>query len=72
MVQLWQCVYGTPPDSPDYCNLEFTEKMAKVGLPCEKLYGRRLKYTVAEGGKYALARPQVNSQNLIGGLPVNS
>ncbi|MBP5977255.1 hypothetical protein HW132_32170 [Brasilonema sp. CT11] len=58
MVHLWQQIYGTPPGLSDYCNMEFTGKMAQVGLPCEKMYGRRLLHTVAEGGKYANACPE--------------
>jgi hypothetical protein len=58
MVHLWQEVYGTPPGLADYCNMEFTGKMSNIGLPCEKMYGRRLLHTVAEGGKYAAACPE--------------
>jgi hypothetical protein len=58
MVILWQHTYGEPSDTPDYFNRSFTEKMAAIGLPCEKAYGKNLKHTVAPEGLYAKMKPQ--------------
>jgi hypothetical protein len=58
MVILWQHTYGEPSDTPDYFNRSFTEKMASIGLSCEKAYGKNLKHTVTPEGLYATVKPQ--------------
>ncbi|MGI2906152.1 hypothetical protein [Tolypothrix sp. VBCCA 56010] len=58
MVILWQHTEGEPSDTPDYFNRNFTEKMAAIGLPCEKAYGKNLKHTIAPDGLYATFKPQ--------------
>lgn len=58
MVMLKQHTFGTPPDTPDYCNQEFTGMMAAIGLPCEKLFGKGLKHSINPDGRYAHVRAQ--------------
>ena len=56
MVFLWQHTYGSP-NSPGYCDSEYTQKMREIGLPCEAEYGRNLRYSVDEKRLYAQVRP---------------
>jgi hypothetical protein len=57
MVFLWQHTYGAP-NSPGYCDSEYTKKMREIGLPCESEYGLNLRFGVDPKGKYASIRPE--------------
>ena len=58
MVQLWQQTFGTPPNKEFYYNIEFTEKMADLGLPCTPDYGYSITFERDDDGAYSKARPE--------------
>ncbi|KAB8333601.1 SprT family zinc-dependent metalloprotease [Scytonema tolypothrichoides VB-61278] len=62
MAHLWEHTYGEPSRLERYCSVEFTAKMADIGLPCEESCGVNLKHTVDVNGKYAAIRPDAVSQ----------
>lgn len=57
MMFLWQATHSVLPMQQGYCNDEFTQEMDKIGLPCDKPYGRNLRWSVRAGGRYASVRP---------------
>ncbi|WP_052754570.1 hypothetical protein [Calothrix sp. 336/3] len=61
MVNLWEHTHGEPSKIERYCSVEFTKKMAEIGLPCEEACGLNLKHKVDEQGRYAAIRPDAVS-----------
>ncbi len=62
MVQLWQQTFGTPPNKEFYYNIEFTEKMADLGLPCTPDYGYSINFEVDENGSYSEVKQKAVQQ----------
>lgn len=58
MVQLWQQTFGTPPNKEFYYNIEFTEKMEDLGLPCTPDYGYSISFEPAADGAYSKTNPE--------------
>ena len=59
MVHLWEHNEGMASKLTRYCSVNFTEKMAELGLPCSDSCGMNVSHSVDANGQYAAIRPAV-------------